>query len=100
MVDFILLLCIASLWIWGVHAFFELTGIELWFIGLENIPPVIPLPEWIMKPLFMCPPCMASVHGTIIWFLTSHGNFGTWPMFCFCLCGLNYIIKEHLYAVD
>lgn len=33
------------------------------------------LPKWISKPLFDCPPCMAGVHGTWIWFLTG----GAWP---------------------
>jgi hypothetical protein len=96
--SFIALLFLTSLWSWGVHAFFELTGIELWFRGVDSIPPIIPLPEWIRKPLFECPPCMSSLHGTIAFFIIGDFSIYFWPVFCFCLCGLNYIIKEHLYA--
>lgn len=55
-------------------------------------------PEWITKPLFDCPICMASIHGTL-WFagilpyffsVQMHIKF--WILFMFCLCGLNTII--------
>lgn len=93
MVDFILLLALTSLWIWGVHGFFQLTN-------LANIldDPKLSIPYWLRKPLFDCPPCCASIHGTIAFILFHHDlNILLWPIFVFCLCGLNYIIKEHLY---
>lgn len=99
MVEFIELLFITSLWIWGVNGFFELTKFEILFRGYEGIPPKIPMPLWLQKPLFGCPPCMGSIHGTFAFILFHHDlNIWLWPIFCFCLCGLNYIIKEHLYA--
>lgn len=41
----------------------------------------------LLKPLFDCPPCMASVWGTVVWFGTD-GNISLWwPAYCLCLCG-------------
>ena len=89
MIEFIELLLITSLWIWGVHGFFQLSGLSE---GLNW------LPSKITKPLWDCPPCQSSVHGTISFALFHHDiNLFLWPVFVFCLCGLNYIIKEHLY---
>lgn len=89
MVEFIELLIITSLWIWGMHGFFQLTELST----------KIRLPMAIRKPLFDCPPCQSSVHGTIaFWWIFSHPTIPLWIAFCFCLCGLNYIIKEHLYG--
>jgi len=95
MVDFILLLILTSLWIWGFHGFFQLND---FFTGKYSR---FELPIFIRKPLFDCPPCMSSIHGTISYFLftdyPSYHAITLWIAFCFCLCGLNYIIKEHLY---
>lgn len=47
------------------------------------------------KPLFNCPPCMASVHG----FGLGLYFFGLDPiiiLYCFALCGLNYIVLQCL----
>lgn len=90
MVDFILLLIITSLWIWGIHGFYQLTKLA---DALEW------LPSWFKKPLWDCPPCCSSFHGTVAFMAFHHDlNLLLWPVFCICLCGLNYIIKEFLYA--
>ena len=91
MVEFIELLFLTSLWMWGFQGFFDLSG-------LADSVDETKMPTWIKKPLFACPPCMSSFHGTIS-FLMFHNNLHLllWPIFVFCLCGLNYIIKEHLY---
>lgn len=91
MVEFIELLFLTSLWIWGFHGFMQLTGLSK---KLNCY-----LPENVCKPLFDCPPCCSSIHGTISFILFYHdiNLFLLWPTFIFCLCGLNYIIKEHLY---
>lgn len=91
MVEFIELLFITSMWIWGFHAFFELSG-------LSNAVNSTKMPNWLKKPLFDCPPCQSSFHGTFA-FIMFHGELHLllWPIFCICLCGLNYVIKEHLY---
>lgn len=51
--------------------------------------------ESFVKPLFRCPACMASVHGTTIWFL-SNGSWQWWFPFCVCLCGANYLLFSNL----
>lgn len=44
--------------------------------------------EYVCKPLFRCPPCMASIHGTYVWFAVDGGWWGLVP-YCICLCGAN-----------
>ena len=91
MVDFILLLILTSLWIWGFHGFFQLSGL------LDSID-TTKMPNWLKKPMFSCPPCQSSFHGTFAFIMFHHNlNILLWPIFVLCLCGLNYIIKEHLY---
>lgn len=93
MVEFIQLIFLTSLWIWGVHAFFQLTGLA------EKLNWI---PARIRKPIWDCPPCCSSVHGTVSYFIfTNYPDqhiIPLWVAFCFILCGLNYIIKEHLYV--
>jgi len=92
MIDFILLLIIGSLWIYGVFAAFD-EGNLLWPIRqrLESLNI-----EYITKPLFGCPYCMGSVHGFIIGLIFIPERLLILP-FMVCLCGLNFIIKEYLY---
>jgi hypothetical protein len=92
MIDFILLLIIGSLWIWGIFALFD-EGNLLWPIRkrIEDLG----LGMWI-KPLFSCPYCCASVHGLLISAYFYGPSLVTIP-YIICLCGLNFIIKEYLY---
>ena len=53
------------------------------------------LPKWVCKPLFICPPCMSSVHGTWVWFALG-GDALYWPLFVICLCGAMRLISENL----
>jgi len=57
------------------------------------------LPKWIVAPLFDCPPCMSSIWGTTIWFLTG-GDFFWWPAFVFALCGLNTLVTIEILNRD
>lgn len=80
-----------SLWCFGVHAAFQndmLLGrlgalVETW-IGHK----------WC-KPLFGCPPCMASVHGGLF-AVVAYDFTITAVIFVVCLCGLNYVINQIL----
>lgn len=112
MIDFILLLILTSLWIFGFRALFqedmilERLGDKLWGETHKSPSDLVPLkkgwlPEWICKPLFQCPPCMSSIHGTYSFFLlfdhqhlTLIDTIGLWVAFCICLCGLNYLITK------
>ena len=92
MIDFILLLIIGSLWIWGVFAVFD-EGNILGYVraNFEGV-----LGVWILKPVFGCPYCMASIHGFAIGMIYLPEYIQTIP-YIICLCGLNFIIKEYLY---
>lgn len=50
----------------------------------------------LMKPVFACPPCMASLHGSVIFFIMLYPVTGIllWIPFCICLCGLNYFLTQ------
>jgi hypothetical protein len=102
MTEFIQLLFIGCFWIWGINMLFK-KGEILGFIGgylKERIK------KFWLKPLFLCPACMSSVQGTLIYFsahylyqidiLESHLLL-FWPFYCICLVGINHIIIEHLY---
>lgn len=58
--------------------------------------------EFYSKPLFTCPPCMASVHSTYFYafFLSLIGFSWQWllfyPLYVLILCGLNFIISSKL----
>jgi hypothetical protein len=52
-------------------------------------------PDFWLKPVFTCPPCMSSLHGTWIWFLFG-GGLWLWPVFCLALCGLNKIVSHKI----
>lgn len=49
------------------------------------------LPKYALKPLFECPMCMASVHGTWIWFTTG-GDLWMWPIYVIALSGAMKLI--------
>ena len=56
-------------------------------------------PSKILKPLFDCTPCMASIYGTISFFMFCDFpsplflSYGVWV---FSLCGFNYILNKIL----
>lgn len=78
-------------WIWGVHCLFE----ESYLLGF--IPESLKwLPDWITKPLWGCPACMSSVHGSILFLIFLKVHLIWWPVYCVCLCGFNYIISEYV----
>jgi len=89
MTDFLVWLIISSFWIWGFHFCFR----EKQIFGstgnwLDNR-----LPKWICKPLFKCPMCMASIHGTAIYLLSPMAYHPAYHLlFVMALCGLNDII--------
>lgn len=47
------------------------------------------------KPLVSCPPCMGSFHGFYLGLVFFDLAWST-PLYCVCLCGLNYIINSLL----
>ena len=88
----------ASAWCFGfhmvMHVFFdEVLGIDLnarWDEFHRSV-------KLLYKPIFACPYCMASVHGSLIYFLyLSHYGLFFWPVFCVCLCGFNYLLSQFI----
>lgn len=49
------------------------------------------LPAWVFKPTIGCPPCMASFHGTWLWFGLG-GAWQWWPIYVLSLCGMMTLI--------
>lgn len=53
--------------------------------------------EFWSKPLFTCPPCMASVHGTWVYFMLMPFGWSTmalWPVYILFLSGLVTLIQS------
>lgn len=92
--DFILLIIVGAFWTWGVHCLFDegfvLNPIREYF-RREG------MPVWIAKPLYLCPPCMSSVHGMMISGIYFEWHLYPMAAYMVCLCGLNYIIKSILF---
>lgn len=53
------------------------------------------LPEALQKPLYSCPPCLASTIGSVLWFY-SGGTLEWWPAYVLALSGVNRIIAGNL----
>jgi hypothetical protein len=54
------------------------------------------LPIYICKPLFDCPPCMASFWGIVIYICLVNSNYLDLIIYLPTLCGANYIINTIL----
>jgi hypothetical protein len=106
------ILILSSVWCFGFHAvvkklilreIFDYDLDEAWSRGyIQELPSGGGIPAWvksILKPIFACPTCMASVHGTAIFFAFVLGYLPLimWPVWCICLCGLNFIIQNIIY---
>lgn len=51
-------------------------------------------PHW-GKPIGLCPPCMSSVWGSAVWFLTG-GGWWEWPFFVLALSGAMVLVSRNL----
>lgn len=106
MTDFILLLIVGSCWCWGVFTLFH-EGYFLERIGnklrkFDIFPGNKSMQErwigtWYSKPLFDCPPCMASIHGLLISAIYYEWHIYPMGAYMICLCGLNFIVKSILF---
>lgn len=55
------------------------------------------LPRMVSKPLYMCIPCMGSIWGTLVFWLTQPFTLQsliTWPFYCLALCGLGKLLTS------
>src|SRR5688572_8404237 len=85
---FIAYLLIGSVYCFGIFKIFDdlLIGPRA-FLELK-------MGKWA-KPLVSCPPCMGSAHGFYLG-LIFFGLSWNIPLYCVCLCGLNYIVNSLL----
>lgn len=91
MIDFLLRLIIASLVCFGVWNAFAPGMIFGWLGDTFDKR----LPAALQKPLYSCPPCLASVYGSIMWFLLG-GDTTLWLPFVLALSGFNRIVASNL----
>ena len=96
-----------SLFIFGLHIITDYEVDEqgnvsdkmaLWWLRYKSVQT---FGEWWSKPLILCPPCMASVWGTIFYFIFSLVFFGNvlifvWPFYVISLSGLNYVVQRYI----
>lgn len=79
----------------AIHVIFTNEGMFGYEVGnfLEAV-----FPEWISKPLFTCPTCMASIWGSLFWFCSGGSFSGWWIVAVFMLSGLNKLAEVILYG--
>jgi hypothetical protein len=89
------ILLINCLWCLGVHVLltYEFSIVNKFGNYFEMY-----LPEWIHKPLFTCPPCMASIHGVLFALPAYHLSLAI-PIHLVCLCALNTLVIYALGAL-
>lgn len=100
-----------SLFIHGFSACFAdgmiFGGIAKWIEGWDKsgniqVKKRARIPKWLQKPLYACPTCMASIWGTVGYFVgvialqdvlpLSWAVIAFWPVYVVCLAGLNSVI--------
>jgi len=93
MTNLILMLLLGAAWIWGVKCLFT----EMFILGPVANRLRSKLPGFITKPLFDCPPCMSSIHGTLVYWYMGGDSIPGWIFYCVALCGVNYMLKLNLF---
>jgi len=100
MVDFLFLVVVGSLIVWGIYATYQKGMI---FGGVSHL--LDRLPSFARKPLGGCIVCMSSVYGTLIfWSFYFSGVIHYSSPFLFYICfvfavtGASYIIKNLIYV--
>lgn len=92
MTEFLILLILSCFWCFGIFAPFQ-DGYILESLG-NAIKRVVP--KVFLQPIFLCPICMASIHGATIGLIWYGIDVRVIP-FIICLCGLNFIVKNILF---
>ena len=90
MTDYLLWILLTCAWCFGFHnAFQEGMIFERVASWLENR-----FTGFVLKPLYSCPLCMPSLHGTVIYLHACREGYSVfgWLMFIVCSSGINYVI--------
>lgn len=91
--EFVLQVLIISMWCWGFYNAFQDGEI---FGGIGKILRKT-LPSYVQDPLFACPICQASAHGTIWYLILNEWSFLPWILFIVSVSGLNYCLAKMQY---
>lgn len=85
-----------SLFIYGIHATTRhemIFGfVSKWFDNKIFVGHVYY--NYISKVLIDCTPCMASLYGTISFFICKPTELIYYPVWVFCLSGFNYVVNK------
>ena len=90
---------ITVLVIYGIHA---TTQPQMIFSGLYNklfylLSRWMKDPSKILKVLFDCTPCMASLYGSVsFFFFFPEPSFHSWAVWVFSLCGFNWLLNKFI----
>ena len=96
MTQLTLLVLANSLWCLGIHFLATesfLSKIAEWittYFEEKNL-------YWVTKPLYNCMPCMASVHGTIGFFIYFHTFTQAIVPYLVVLLGVNVLLSKYYY---
>lgn len=52
--------------------------------------------EKLLYPIYYCLPCMSSFWGTIYFLIFIGGSFSQWTIFLLALCGLGWLLRNHV----
>jgi len=88
--EFLKVLLVALCWVWGVNYTFK-TGEIFGKIGDWGRDK---LPDWLITPLYDCPLCMASFHGSAFYWVFLQQGVLLWVVFCFAICGASAIVDK------
>lgn len=87
---YFMIMALCLFWIWGINYAFK-PGEILGQPGdwIRNN-----WPSWLVTPLFDCPYCMSSIHGTVFfWFFLSDYEWYLWPVFVVSLTGIGALVR-------
>jgi len=89
---------ITVLVIYGVHASTRdgMIFSRLYIAILMLLDKVTKYPQMVLKPLFDCTPCMASIYGIISFFIYGELELYYLPIWIFSLSGFNYLLNKIL----
>ena len=87
---YLMVMLVALLWIWGLNYAFKPGEI----LGVPGDWMRDHWPKWLTTPLFDCPYCMSSIHGTGFFIVFLWGYpWPLWIVFVVCLTGAGAIMR-------
>lgn len=88
--EYVLHIIVVGFWCWG---FYNAFGDGEIFGGIGKVLRKT-LPSYIQDPIFECPICMVSTHGTIWFLILNDWSFLPWILFIVSVSGFNYCLSK------